>query len=362
MNKLLKFRYLHIFLSVILFTITVQAQIPAGYYDSAADKKGAALKTALYQIIKEPNFWQGKYSSAASFFESADRTADGYIWDMYSNKQCTRWSGCGLNREHNLPKSWFGVTGGNEDRFSIGCDYHNLYPSDADANSAKSNFPLGEVKTATFTNGVVKVGKSNIKINNGAYNGNVFEPADQYKGDFARNYMYMVTCYEDYAPKWTTTYGMIMLVNNTYPTFSQYSIDLLMKWHRQDPVSQKEIDRNNAVYQRQGNRNPFVDHPEYAGYIWGQEPKEKLTKSTFPIYYYQKDKEIELRIGSEVGSSEYTIYNISGSKVLAGKLAENSTIISVESLSQGLYVVILYDKIKNIRRVGKFVNVDNSKK
>ena len=60
-----------------------------------------------------------------------------------------------------------------------------------------------------------------------------------------------------------------MFAGNSYPAFTDWTVNLLMKWHRQDPVSQKEIDRNEAVYRAQENRNPFIDHPELAEHIWG---------------------------------------------------------------------------------------------
>lgn len=96
-----------------------------------------------------------------------------------------------------------------------------------------------------------------------------WEPADEYKGDFARSYMYMVTSYEDLATKWTGN-SVNQLDNNTYPVFEQWTIDLFLKWCAQDPVSQKEIDRNNAIYKIQGNRNPYIDYPLLAEYVWGK--------------------------------------------------------------------------------------------
>ena len=111
-----------------------------------------------------------------------------------------------------------------------------------------------------FDNGVSKVGYNDVKRLN------VFEPADEYKGDFARMYMYFVTCYQDYT--WRSS-GTNMFITGSYPTLNSYSQELLLKWHRQDPVSEKELNRNNAVYSFQYNRNPFIDYPQVAEYIWG---------------------------------------------------------------------------------------------
>jgi len=93
--------------------------------------------------------------------------------------------------------------------------------------------------------------------------GTVFEPIDAYKGDFARNYFYMVTRYFNEDNDWDSN----ELVNGA--DLTNVGLALLEKWHEQDPVSQKEINRNNAVYDIQNNRNPFIDHPEYVNDIWG---------------------------------------------------------------------------------------------
>ncbi|MDR2823870.1 MAG: endonuclease [Prevotellaceae bacterium] len=351
MKSTLKFRGLAFLLILVFATGTAFAQIPNGYYNSAAGLDGAQLKTALFNIIKNPTFWQGKYFNARSFFEENDRTPDGYIWDMYSDTKSTNWNGNIFNREHNMPKSWFGVASGNEDAYSIGCDYQNLYPSEKTANGKKSNYPLGEVNNSpSFDNGVVKVGKSRIAI--GGYNGNVFEPSDEYKGDFARNYMYMVTCYEDYAPKWTTSNGMTMLHNDTYPVFTQYAIDLLMTWHRNDPVSQKEIDRNNAVYDYQNNRNPFIDHPEYAEYIWGEQSQTpELNTDNFSAKYYSDRNELEITLNNPDNAS-FEIYSISGMKMIWGVISDNNT-ISCAKLPRGMYVISVYAKNQNLKNQNK---------
>jgi len=237
------------------------AQAPAGYYNTAVGKKDAELKTALHTIIKDHTMLE--YYSSSTSFQKTDWHPDGYFWDMYSNNKRTRWSG--MNREHNLPKSWWST---NPETTIAYTDLHNLYPSDATANTAKSNYPLGVVGgTPTFSNGVVKVGSNSYP----GYSGTVFEPANEYKGDFARDYMYVVTCYEDYANNWRSLGTASMLYNGvTYPVFRPYAVNLLLEWSRNDPVSDKEINRNNAVYELQGNRNPFIDFPSLTEYIWGK--------------------------------------------------------------------------------------------
>ena len=358
-NKIKNIRYLALLFIFLFSGENIFSQIPNGYYNSAEGKTGEELKTALFEIIKNPSFYPGKYNNAPSFFGEADRTPDGYIWDMYSNIRLNSWVSSGtnaLNREHNLPKSWFGISSNNEDVASIGCDYNNLYPSNAEANSAKLNYPLGEVNsTIIFNNGVSKVGKSKIQINNGQYNGNVFEPADEYKGDFARNYMYMVTCYQDYAQKWTTSYGMTMLKNNTYPVFTAYAIDLLMKWHRNDPVSSKEVNRNEKVYNVQHNRNPFVDHPEYAERIWGDQTFVPDNNASFSVKFVGNENILEVKINNEdaVGAL-YEIYSISGQKIAQSTLGEDSQ-ISCSGFQDGVYIISIYSQKLKWKHTEKFV-------
>ncbi|GAB6011022.1 endonuclease [Viscerimonas tarda] len=247
---------------------TVWAQAPQGYYDLADQKRAGELKTAMHTIIKN-HIRLEYYTSSAYFRYNTDWHPDGYFWDMYSNNKRTSFNG--MNREHNMPKSWWSADPAGTVAYS---DLHNLYPSDAEANGAKSNYALGEVGSVSYSNGVVKVGQN---IYSTVYQSAVFEPADEYKGDFARDYFYMVTCYQDYASSWRSTGTLSMLNNELYPTFKTWAIEMLLKWSRQDPVSQKEIDRNNAVFELQQNRNPFIDYPDLAEYIWGNKTSQLFT-------------------------------------------------------------------------------------
>jgi endonuclease I len=236
-------------------TSLVFAANPNGYYNSITGKKTQVLKTALSTLLL--NHTVQEYNSLWTFFPSTDVRPDGTVWDMYSSTVRNFGATSGMNREHSFPKSWWGG-----DVNMAYTDINHLYPSDGDANMAKSNYPLGEVGTASFNNGVTKVG-SNI-FPGYSTNATVFEPADEYKGDFARTYFYMVTCYQNYT--WSYLY---MVDQNVYPTLKPWAANMLMKWHRQDPVSSKEINRNEAVFKIQNNRNPFIDYPQLAEYLWG---------------------------------------------------------------------------------------------
>ena len=243
---------------------TASADIPSAYYRTASGKKDAALKTALHQLIYN-HTEVSSYNALPDYFKRTDvyppgNERYGQWWDMYGNVPIylPHWSGALMNREHSFPKSWWGGS----TTTPAYVDLFHLYPAEAVANQKKLNYPLGEVQTPTFDNGMSQVGYAMTGQGGGA--AQVFEPADEYKGDFARTYFYVVTCYQNL--HWNYTF---MVDNNTYPTLNQWSVNLLMKWHRDDPVSQKEIDRNEEVYRIQANRNPFIDYPELAEHLWG---------------------------------------------------------------------------------------------
>ena len=251
--------------------LTVRAEIPAGYYTPLNGKNGTVLKTAVYNLVR--NFTKvSSYIALPSYFVHTDTYPESRRWwDMYSNIPLYAPSFSGLNREHSFPKSWWGGS----EQVSAYVDLNHLYPSEMRANTAKSNYPLGTVdrsQNTKFDNGCCLVGYPVTGQGGGAQY--VFEPADEYKGDFARTYFYMVCCYQNL--KWKYTY---MVSQNLWPTLNRWSVDLLLKWHRQDPVSEKETLRNEAVYKIQNNRNPFIDYPSLAEYIWGDRQDEAFDAS-----------------------------------------------------------------------------------
>lgn len=249
--------------SFLCIVILLHAQIPAGYYNSAKGQKGKGLKTALYEKIADHKALS--YKALWEAYQTTDVRADGKIWDIYS---CTtnysvndhgsyQKEGDNFNREHSFPKSWF------NDAYPMYTDLFHLYPTDGYVNGRRSNYPYGETKGEIYTSngGFSKLGKSTIA----GYSNTVFEPNDEYKGDLARTYFYMATAYEDKISGWTSP----MLSGNAYPAYANWALTMLLRWAKEDPVSQKEIDRNNAIYKLQGNRNPYIDYPGLEQYVWG---------------------------------------------------------------------------------------------
>ena len=258
---------------ILAAALQASAAVPAGYYSSINGKSGEALKDAIQKIIR--NHTKLSYNSMWSHFPSTDVIpGTSRVWDMYSdNAYYFNNSGravSGMNIEHSFPKSWWG--GSQVEAYT---DLNHLYPSDGKANTAKNNFPLGEVSTANFDNGVSKVGYPVAGQGGGCKY--VYEPADEYKGDFARTYFYMATCYQDYTFKYT-----YMVNNSSYLTLNTWAYEMLLKWSREDPVSDKEIKRNEAVFKAQNNRNPFIDNPDLAEYIWGNKKGKVYNPGSTP--------------------------------------------------------------------------------
>lgn len=252
------------------------------YYQAAAGKTGFELKSALYNIINNHN--SRGYSAIWTLVKDADLDNyyenDGSILDVYSEKpasnddvnftkvsdQCGQYKQEGdcYNREHSFPKSWFG--GAVEPMYSDG---HHLFATDGFVNSKRSNWPFGEVGNSTYvsSNGS-KLGTASSSL---GYNGTVFEPIDEFKGDFARAYFYMATRYENIVSNWqeNSINSDAVLDGSSTTVFEPWLLTMLKRWHQEDPVSAKEHERNEAIYQFQGNRNPYIDHPEYVNQIWG---------------------------------------------------------------------------------------------
>lgn len=258
--------------TALLCAFGASATEPSSYYTSCEGKNSASLLSALHDVVGPHT--TVSYDGLLDLYKTSDVYPDGTIWDIYSTKHWRTGETCGnyskvgdcYNREHSLPKSWF------SEAKPMYSDAFHLYPTDGKVNGQRSNFPYGECSggtTLSSNSGVKALGRLGTCTFPG-YSGKVFEPDDEYKGDLARSYFYMAAAYNDKISGWNSD----MLARNAYPAFTSWAVNLLLKWHRQDPVSQKELDRNEAIYARQKNRNPFIDHPELVEYIWGDKKTE----------------------------------------------------------------------------------------
>ena len=290
-------------LSLFAKSVTPAASLPA-YYEDIDGKSGKTLFDAIQKVTKLGYSSLG-YDGLWGAYKKTDMRDNGKIWDMYSDCSWTVGSDqCGsynnecdcYNREHSIPKSWFGGS-----KSGPGCDIFQVVPTDGYVNNKRSSYAFGEVSSASYTYDGAKLGSAKsititggntIAGNTGASvscSGTVFEPRDEYKGDFARGYFGTMIKWAngDYSAFTTGDGGKIF--SNNYSTgafgLTKYGVALLMKWHRQDPVSQKEIDRNNGIQQTQGNRNPFIDYPYLAEYIWGEKAGQTLDLSKLITAY-----------------------------------------------------------------------------
>lgn len=338
MNKFLK---LFIFL-ICPGATNIFAQAPAGYYNSTRGLCGEELRQKLSTIISSHTTLT--YDALWDAYEQTDLRDNGMIWDMYSNcefdfgsDQCGNYSrecSC-YNREHSMPQSWFG------DASPMKTDLFHVYPTDGWVNNKRGNLPFGEVNNPTYTSGNgSKVGPCSYP----GYTGTVFEPIDEYKGDFARSYFYMSTCYAN--KNLGQSDGSTMFSGSQ---LKPWAVNMLLEWHNNDPVSQKEIDRNNAVYSIQHNRNPFIDCPYFVDAIWDSHcdfdiclgPEEtSVDENAIADFSIMPNPANEIiQISSDDIIAKISIYNILGEKTFAYDANSNIAQIEIGNFEKGPYFV-----------------------
>ena len=362
-NKIMNKKITLLFLLSITFGF---AQIPPGYYATATGG-GYTLKTQLFNIISsgtsDPGY-SGLYttyltSDVDSYYEN-----DGSLLDMYTENptgtECfftygvNQDDGSGgtaecqkYNREHIIPQSVFSSA------TPMYSDAHFVVPSDKYVNAQRGNFPFGRVNSATntYSNGSKRGNNLNSGYSAG-YTNTVFEPIDEFKGDIARMYFYFITRYEDQVSGWS--YDMFNGTSNQ--VLSNTFLNILLTWHLNDPVSQREIDRNNAIYTRQNNRNPFIDHPEYVCQIYTTQCAT-LSSETFVTLsdvtiYPNPSTNGTFSISSSVELNSITIYNVNGQIIqeIKNPTVINSETYNVTDLSTGFYLVQLKTDTNSITK------------
>ncbi len=335
---------------LLLLASRVYSQIPQGYYDPANGKTGVSLQAALHTIIKGHTIIS--YAGLWSAYYTTDDKPNGKVWDMYSDipngtpngnppysftfgsDQCGNYSveGDCYNREHSWPKSWF------NDTPPMNSDIFHIYPTDGKVNGMRDNYPYGTVASPTWTslNGS-KLGTCTWP----GYTGTVFEPINEYKGDFARTYFYMSTRY------YTEDSGWAGSPATTGSQLKPWALQLMLHWSSVDPVSQKEIDRNNTVYGMQHNRNPFIDHPEYAYLIWGNPVGTGEPASiSYQLKVYPNPASdrcsIMLPAGIPAGNLQVLALSLTGMNCTPAYSRHDNTLdLNIQSLPQGIYFLLL---------------------
>lgn len=335
-----------------LFAGLTHAQAPAGYYNSANGLSGAALKTELSNIITNGHVdkgYNGLWTGYKTTDIDKDYENDGTILDIYSERptgadpynftpgsdQCGTYSTEGncYNREHIVPQSLFNQAS------PMVADIHFIRATDGKVNGMRSNYPFGKVGSASFTS------QNGSKLGTSAssgYSGTVFEPIDEFKGDVARMIFYFVTRYQS---KLSTFSSGNMLGSSAFPGLQTWELNVLLAWHNQDPVSQAEIKRNNASYAFQGNRNPFIDNPNYVNLIWGSQQPSGDTQAPATVTGVtvsgKTSGSISLTWNASTDNVGVTAYNVYMNGSLQTTTSSTSTTISglTPSTTYSFYVV-----------------------
>ena len=337
---------LYLFITLIIAAVTLNAQ-PQGYYNGTEGLTGNALKAKLHTIIKNDD--HVSYSGLWSAYQQTDKKPNGKVWDIYSDRpggtppyeftfgsdQCGSYSGEGdcYNREHLWAQSWTNDDGTHK------TDLHHVLPTDGYVNNRRSNYAFGEVGNASWTsqNGG-KLGNNTVS----GYSGTVFEPIDEYKGDIARALMYVSVRYYQEDGSWSTS----DMTNKS--VIKDWAMTMLLRWHEEDPVSQKEIDRNNAVYNIQKNRNPFVDYPEFAEKIW--DPYWSIDENEFMVLVsvWPNPATSTVNIKGENLDAVY-MYNAMGQLIVTLDVsdADEQSSIDVSGFDSGIYFMNVTSKNGN---------------
>lgn len=347
------------------------ATIPDNYYSSVNYKSTPTeILNTLHNVISKdrtcPNCNTHNviaYGSLENCYPLTDSRPDGKVWDMYStctftfsqancnqNNVCDCW-----NKEHSIPQSWFGKA------TPMKSDLFHVIPTDARVNNFRGNDPMGETSSTAYIDNssyaLGHLGTSNFP----GYSGKVYEPADEYKGDFARIYFYMCARYRD--KSLNSSPGSAIFTPQ--PTdLTSYAVALFMKWHRQDPVSQKEIDRNNAIdINYQHNRNPFVDYPYLAEYIWGTKIGTQVNLATDFISSDDERFIPDVSDGS-VSSTDPYLHSTS-TQVVFAPVMETETAVSTialtgANLTEGIDIVISGENADYFSAEPDYIDAENA--
>lgn len=381
-----------IYLYLLLLSSTFGfSQIPTNYYSSVNSLTGYPLKTQLKKIINSANdglspeyfhvdrgygsgasqtnngLWSGygttdrdngigyeNDNSIVDIYSERPSTSDPYSY-TFSTSQCGTYNSeadC-YNREHLIPQSYFGGSNPPAPYAIMRNDIQHVYPTDGYVNGQRSDWPFGKVNVASFTsqNGS-KLGSALNSGYSAGFSGTVFEPIDEFKGDVARVFLYFATRYEDEMDDLYTTYTAVdtrvMFDGTTNKAFSPTFLNILLKWHEQDPVSTKETVRNNAAFVHQSNRNPYIDHPEYVAMIWGTSlATDQFSNTVFNIYPNPSNGEFKIDYDTTIGDINVEIYSAVGQKVFEKQNVNDNTITTNE-LSKGVYLIKIIQDSKSI--------------
>jgi endonuclease I len=328
---------------VIGLHFTLLSQIPEGYYDLADGLSGEELKSALNVIIK--GHTEFPYTSSSTdlwdILKESDRdttNSNNVIlfytgWSVNAAQEYN--NGSGWSREHVWAKSRgdFGTSLG------PGTDAHHLRPADISVNSARNNRWFDTCSTPYLDGG----------LETGCYTSSsrwVWLPRDEVKGDVSRMIFYMATRYEgenggpdleviDYIPSDSYTKDPI-----------HAKLSALLAWHLEDPVDNFEQNRNKVVYSYQGNRNPFIDHPEYVGAIWDSsldDIQPNIEPMNFRIYPNPTKGTLTIET-KDIGEYSTVITTLNGMQLYWQEITNARHHVDLSSLEKGFYFISIRSK------------------
>lgn len=311
--------YFYLFLSIL------RSEIPSGYYNSANGLSGSSLQDALHEIINDHTKFPYTSSSTDVWDVLKDVDEDpsnsSNVILIYTGRSQAKSENSGesstsgnnrWNREHVWSKS-HGFPNESDTAYT---DIHHLKPCDESVNSSRSN--------KDFDDG----GSAHSEATDCNYDSDSWEPRDAVKGDVARMMFYMEVRYDPGVHTDGTTYDL-ELVDNTGTSGATFGkLSTLITWHSNDPVDDAERTRNDEVYSYQGNRNPFIDYPEFVSSIWGSGPLSPSNLATTSI------SENSLSLSWTDNATNETSYKIYKDEVLVETLNSNSTSITINGLTK----------------------------
>ncbi len=250
--------------------ITVNSTSIESYYASITETSGQALKTQLHNLIATNTLTN--YDASREAMYSTIDNINGKVTGVYSGLEVAHTYGttstpAGIDCEHSYPQSWLEAYESASDYAIARTDIHHLFPTKSEVNSSRGNLPFDNVNSVlnswSEASGYVSYRGTNIDGET------VFEVADQHKGNTARAMLYM-----------NTRWNLPLSDDGSTTGLNIDMLPTLLQWHEADPVDQAEIDRNEGIYDYQGNRNPFVNHPEWVTAIYGSATNPQVATPT----------------------------------------------------------------------------------
>lgn len=364
-------------LNILLLTLTLSAvacaQVPSGYYEDTEGLEGFQLKTALHNIIKD--FDDQSYAALRDLYQSNDSRNgfrdryyenDNTVLDIYSenpdgadpynyNPNSSMGSGANegnaFNREHLIPQSYF------NEGYPMRADAFHVWPTDSKVNGWRGNFAFGVVMNPESA-APCNSGATNLpcKSKNGTLKGKfvennsitVMEPIDEFKGDVARAFFYFATCYQNRMPGFYSSGSnssvKVMFDGSSNKVFSDDFLEVLAAWHIMDPVSDRERDINNLIYYtHQGNRNPYIDNPQWVQLVWGiQMDTDDLAfqDRNDVLVYTKQNKNVVVRLENDSKSiNKVSVFDTTGKLIQSVNNPQNQKEVQLRIYNSGVYIL-----------------------